>query len=69
MFQTHCYSENLVAPGIEPSTSGSAARNDLLFIYGAGVEPSPLLLRPFVRLLYQSWMVHGDDCGANNGMN
>jgi hypothetical protein len=23
----HCYSENLVAPGIEPGTSGSAARN------------------------------------------
>jgi hypothetical protein len=26
-FQTHCYSENLVAPGMEPGTSGSAARN------------------------------------------
>jgi hypothetical protein len=26
-FQTHCYSENLVAPGIEPGTSLSAARN------------------------------------------
>jgi hypothetical protein len=26
-FQTHCYSENLVAPGIEPGTSGLAARN------------------------------------------
>jgi hypothetical protein len=26
-FQTHCYSENLVAPGIELGTSGSAARN------------------------------------------
>jgi hypothetical protein len=25
-FQTHCYSENLVAPGIEPGTSGTAAR-------------------------------------------
>jgi hypothetical protein len=24
--QTHCYSENLAAPGIEPGTSGSAAR-------------------------------------------
>jgi hypothetical protein len=23
-FQTHCYSENLLAPGIEPETSGSA---------------------------------------------
>jgi hypothetical protein len=26
-FQTNCYSENLVAPGIEPRTSGCAARN------------------------------------------
>jgi hypothetical protein len=26
-FQTHCYYENLVAPEIEPGTSGSAARN------------------------------------------
>jgi hypothetical protein len=26
-FQTHCYSENLVASGIEPGTSGLAARN------------------------------------------
>jgi hypothetical protein len=24
---THCYLENLVAPGIEPETSGIAARN------------------------------------------
>jgi hypothetical protein len=26
-FQTHCFSENLVALGIEPVTYGSAARN------------------------------------------
>jgi hypothetical protein len=26
-FQTHCYSENVVAPRIEPRTSGFAARN------------------------------------------
>jgi hypothetical protein len=25
--QAHCYPENLVAPGIEPGTSGLAARN------------------------------------------
>jgi hypothetical protein len=25
--QTHCYSDNLVAPGIEPGTSGLAAMN------------------------------------------
>jgi hypothetical protein len=27
LFQTHCVSENLAAPGIEPGTSGSVARN------------------------------------------
>jgi hypothetical protein len=27
LFQTQCYSENLVAPGIEPGTSGFAPRN------------------------------------------
>jgi hypothetical protein len=27
MFQAHYFSENLVAPGIEPRTSGSVARN------------------------------------------
>jgi hypothetical protein len=26
-----------------------------------GVEPSPLLLRPFIGLLYQLWMIDGDD--------
>jgi hypothetical protein len=26
-FHTHCYSENLVEPGIEPGTSGIAGRN------------------------------------------
>jgi hypothetical protein len=26
-FQTHCYSENVVAPGIESGTSGSVDRN------------------------------------------
>jgi hypothetical protein len=40
-----------------------------LFIYGAGVEPSPLLLRPFSVLLYQPWMIDGDDCGAVGEMN
>jgi hypothetical protein len=27
MFQTHYFSENLVAPGIEPGICGSVARN------------------------------------------
>jgi hypothetical protein len=26
-FQTHCYAENVVAPGIEPGTCGLAVRN------------------------------------------
>jgi hypothetical protein len=26
------------------------------------VEQSPLLLWPFIGLLYQPWMLHGDDC-------
>jgi hypothetical protein len=26
-FQTHYFSENLIAPGIEPGSSGSVARN------------------------------------------
>jgi hypothetical protein len=40
-----------------------------LFIYEAAVEPSPLLLRPFIGLLYQLWMIDGDDCGAISGTN
>jgi hypothetical protein len=41
----------------------------LFFIYGAGVEPSPLLLRPFVGILHQPWMIDGDDCGVISGVN
>jgi hypothetical protein len=38
-------------------------------IYGAGLESSPLLLWPFIGLLYQLWMIDGDDdCGAIIGM-
>jgi hypothetical protein len=33
------------------------------------VEPSLLLLTPFVDLLYQPWMTNIDDCGAVSGMN
>jgi hypothetical protein len=40
-----------------------------LYFSGAGVEPSPLLLWPFVGMLYQTWMIDGDDCGAVSGMN
>jgi hypothetical protein len=39
-----------------------------LFIYGAKVEPSSQLLRPFIGLLYQPRMVDGDECEAISGM-
>jgi hypothetical protein len=48
--------------------SHSGSHYYFLFICGAGVEPSPLLLRPFISLLYQPWMID-DDCGAISGMN
>jgi hypothetical protein len=32
------------------------------------VEASPLLLRPFVGLLYQHWMIDGDDSESISGM-
>jgi hypothetical protein len=40
-----------------------------LFVCGTGLEQSPLLLRPFIGLLYKHWMTDGDDCGAVSGMN
>jgi hypothetical protein len=39
----------------------------LFLMYGAGVERSPLSLRPLIGLLYQPWMTDGDDCGAISG--
>jgi hypothetical protein len=36
----------------------------LSFIYL--VEPSSLLLLPFIALLYQTWVIDGDDSGAKN---
>jgi hypothetical protein len=39
------------------------------FIYEDGLEPSPLLLRPCIGLLYQSWMIDVGDCEASNVMN
>jgi hypothetical protein len=32
------------------------------------VEPSPLLLRPFIGLFYQPLVIDGDDGGAISGM-
>jgi hypothetical protein len=39
-----------------------------LFFYGAGVEPSPLSLRPFICQFYQPWMINSGDRGAVSGM-
>jgi hypothetical protein len=32
------------------------------------LEPSPLLLRSFIVLLFQPWMIDDDDWGAISGM-
>jgi hypothetical protein len=40
-----------------------------LFVYRVVVEPIPRLLRPFIGLLYQPWMMDGDDCETISGMN
>jgi hypothetical protein len=39
------------------------------FIYAAGVEPGPILLRPFIDPKHQPWVIVGDDCGTVTGMN
>jgi hypothetical protein len=31
------------------------------FIYWVGVEPSPLLLRPLISLLFQPWVIDDDE--------
>jgi hypothetical protein len=41
----------------------------LLFIYGSGVEPNPLLLPHFIVIFYKPWMADGDNCGAISGIN
>jgi hypothetical protein len=42
----------------------------LLVIYlWFGLEPSSLLLRAFIGLLYQPWMTDGDYCEEISGMN
>jgi hypothetical protein len=43
--------------------------NYFVFICVFGVEPCQLLLWPFIDLLYQPWMIDGDDCGAISGVN
>jgi hypothetical protein len=32
------------------------------------VEPSPILLHQFIGILYQRWMINGDDCGEISGV-
>jgi hypothetical protein len=42
----------------------------ILFLYlWDGVKPSSLLLRPFIGLLYHSYMIDGDDCGTISVIN
>jgi hypothetical protein len=41
----------------------------LSFVSWAGVKRSPLLQKSLIGLLYQPWMIDGDDCGAIRGMN
>jgi hypothetical protein len=41
----------------------------IIIISNAGVEPIPPLLWTFIGLLYQPWMIDGDDCGAVSAMN
>jgi hypothetical protein len=60
-FRCFCHITNL--PGgahLTPKVS--------LFICGAEVEPSPLLLQLFIALLYQPRMRDGDDCFVIGGM-
>jgi hypothetical protein len=40
-----------------------------IYIYGTAVEPSPLLLRPFIGPFYQPWIIDDDDCGPISAMN
>jgi hypothetical protein len=60
-FQTHCYAENLVALGIEPGTSGLAARNSdhvtteavpLLTPQGKEIRPSKWVVTLQIRVLH-----------------
>jgi hypothetical protein len=44
-------------------------RDDYFSIYWAAVGPSLLFLKPLLVLLYQPWMMDGDDCGAISEMN
>jgi hypothetical protein len=37
--------------------------------FWAGAEPSLVVLRTFIGLLYQPWMIDDDDWGAIGGMN
>jgi hypothetical protein len=48
----------------------SSISDSAKWLFLSGIEPSPLLLRPFVILLYQPWMIDGDyDYGDIGGMN
>jgi hypothetical protein len=44
-------------------------QNVKLYTFFPGVEPSLVVLRAFIFLLYQPWMIDYDDCGAVSGIN
>jgi hypothetical protein len=51
-------------------TSRSQTSREAFYIYlWVGVEPGPLLLWQCIGLLYQPWVIDGDDSGADSGMN
>jgi hypothetical protein len=51
-FQTHCYSENLLVPGIESETSGSAAMNSYHYIREAIAVKYSMIL--YIQMLTNS---------------
>jgi hypothetical protein len=62
-FQTHCYSENLVAPGIEPRTSGLAARKSDHLTTEAALSCHDIFCTLFSLLLASIQLL----CSSNHG--
>jgi hypothetical protein len=67
IFQTFKASRNWAKAGV--LVSSPAPMVQFFFIYEAGMEPSPLLLRPFIGLLCQLWAIDINDYGAVSEMN
>jgi hypothetical protein len=64
-WQYHNYrSKNLILHRQSQMMRRPKCFTDFLLIYWAGAEPSPLVLKPFIGLLYQRRVTEGGDCGA-----